>query len=356
MLPPLISIILLNYKGWKDTIECLESIFNIQTLNYQVIVVDNNSPDDSMARIIDWAEGRLKAQVNNEALTHLSHPHINKPIAYSLYKSAEIFSNENNYAHDEKLVLIDSERNDGFAAGNNIGMSYVLAQNSSQFVWLLNNDTVIEPNSLDNLLFCSMSYKKSHKKIGIIGAKLLHYYHPSLIQAVGGLYNPNTANSKHLGDRQVDNGQFDHDISSKIDYPVGASLFVSIDYIRDVGLMCEDYFLYFEELDWILRGKAQGWDIGYCWKAKIYHKEGATIGSNSKGAKKSLLSDFYGLRNKILFTSKHFPNKSKAVKLSYVAVIVNRLLRKQYRTIPFILKMIFAKQEELKKMKYIHPK
>ena len=117
-------------------------------------------------------------------------------------------------------------------------------------------------------------------------------------------------------------------------------MFVSKEFIQDVGLMCEDYFLYFEELDWVLRGKVKGYKLGYYWKSIVHHKEGGTIGSSSKGNEKSELADYWFVRNRLFFTKKFYHKFLWLVYVSFVGVIFNRIIRFQFDRISMILKII----------------
>ena len=327
-------IVILNYNGWSDTQECLESILKLDYSNYQIIVVDNHSTNQSMDHLLAWANGRETATVDNPALVYLSTPATNKPLDFLLYNTpvtlqSELLEQESRLYNP--LVFIQSLTNGGFAAGNNIGIDYAIAKGDADYIWFLNNDTVILPSSLTDLVNQACFYQKKQRKVGIIGSKLLYYHKPTFLQGVGGVYNKWLATSRHIGVFEEDLGQYDtEDVVSKIDYLPGCSLFVCMDFINDVGLMCESYFLYFEELDWALRGKHKGWCLGYCWQAKVYHKEGASIGSSAKGLNKSKLSDFYELRNRIRFTKKNFPEKIGFVRLGFLVVLFNRLRRKQF--------------------------
>ncbi|HIP33256.1 MAG TPA: hypothetical protein EYG89_00650 [Bacteroidia bacterium] len=122
-------------------------------------------------------------------------------------------------------------------------------------------------------------------------------------------------------------------------------MLVSKGFIKEVGLMCEDYFLYFEELDWAIRGKKKGYQLGYCWESKVYHKEGGSIGSSSKGEEKSEIADYYGLRNRIVFTKKFYPKYLLSVYLGFIMVIWNRIRRGHFKRILKILKLIRSKRE-----------
>ena len=336
-------IVILNYNGWKDTIECLESVLKLDYPNFQIVVVDNNSPNDSMPHMLAWAKGEITATVDNPQLSQLSTPHILKPVEYIFYdKHTAIIGGD--IAQESELInpiiFIQSGENNGFAAGNNVGTEYVLKKSDSQFIWYLNNDTVVETNSLSEYIKKAQQYKINNNKVGIIGAKLMYYHQPKLIQAIGGKYNKWLAISKHIGAYEEDKGQYDNEeITKIISYPVGASMFVNIDFIKDVGLMSEDYFLYFEELDWVCRGENRGWSVGFCYSSKIYHKEGSSIsGSNNKV---SLLSDYHSLKNKFKFTRKFYPNFMILIKISYVFVLFNRLKRLEFRKLIQAVKVYF---------------
>ena len=340
---PRVYIVLLNWNGWQDTIECLESVFRLDYANYRVIVCDNDSTDGSLEYIKAWAENRLDVYVSlDNPLRHLSHPLVSKEISYCQYYRNEAESGGSANDLDNPLVLIQTGANLGFAGGNNVGLRYVVARNDFEYVWLLNNDTVVESNALSKLVGKADFYKANYQQIGIIGSKLMYYHAPELIQGVGGTYNKYFATSNHIGVFDQDTGQFDNEeIVQQTDYPLGASMFVSVPFIADVGLMCEDYFLYFEELDWTLRGKLKGWQFGYCWQSRVFHKEGGSIGSSSKGDQKSELSDFYGLRNRIMFTKKFFPEFLWFVRLGFVAVLFNRVRRCQFGRVVKVLSLVF---------------
>ena len=362
---PKVAIIILNYNGWKDTIECLESVLRNDYSNYQVIVIDNGSPNNSIEYIKTWAEGRQEVLTpeSNHPLYHLSHPPVKKPIPYIYYtkKEAEKGGNfeleekitkewqEQRKSNNEKLIptspypliFIQTGENLGFAGGNNVGIRYALAKGNFEYIWILNNDTVIENDTLTNLIKKIEEYKVKKQKIGILGSKLLYYDSPKIIQGIGGKYNKWFAVSKHIGVFEEDKGQYDNEkILDDIDYIIGASMFVSKAFIKDVGLMCEKYFLYFDDLDWAVRAKRKNWRLGYCWKSKIYHKEGGSIGSSSKGEKKSEIADYYGLRNRIFFTKKFFPKYLWCVYLGFVVVVWNRIKRKQISRIKLVFKVL----------------
>ena len=338
---PKVYIVIPNYQGWQDTLECLESIFRCRYSRYQVVVTDDHSSNGSLTHIQQWAKGdSLLRPVVDQPST--------KPIPFVLYGNQEATRGGdpemeetrvtgNNYP----LILIQNETNRGYAGNNNVALEYVLAKGDSDYIWLLNSDTVIDGDSITNLVEKAALYQRRGCKVGIIGPKIFHYHGPNLLQGVGGVHKKWSGISHHLGEFEEDRGQYDHErVVDDIDYIMGAAMFVNTNFVKDVGLLSEDYFLYFEELDWISRGNKRGWTLGFCWDSKVYHKEGGTIGSSTKGKDRSVMSDYYSIRNRILFTRKYFPLCLLTVYPSMVGVLLNRARRRQFDRIPMVLKIV----------------
>ncbi|MCS6821873.1 MAG: glycosyltransferase family 2 protein [Microscillaceae bacterium] len=338
---PKVYIILLNYKLWKDTIECLESLFRLEYPNFQVVVVDNptNPHNNSLANIQQWARGELVIDFSNSPLQHLVCPPVSKPIEVMTIqeKEVDILPKFNENTKKPQLILIQAQENRGFAVGNNIAIRYCLQQNDFDYIWILNNDTVVEKEALTHLVATYEANK--HTKLGILGGKVRYYHFPDTLQcAAGATYNKWLAYGKQIGTGQKDKGQFDN-TNFRFDLVIGACMFVSKHFIEKVGLLGEDYFLYFEEQDWAERAKRAGFRLGYTHKAVIYHKEGSTVGGNQLNIKAiSKLSDFYYARSKILFTRKFHQGLCLfTVYLSFGIVLFNRLIRGQYDRIRMIL-------------------
>lgn len=331
-----VYIILLNYKGWKDTLECIESLYKLNYPNYQIIVVDNDSPNNSVQKIQDWAKGEYLLQLEEDhPLKHLSTPAIKKPIAYTLLQQHSDFEK-----HYPGLIIIQANKNNGFASGNNVGIQYALAQKDAGYIWILNNDTVVKADSLSHLV--STYEKRQKEKLGILGAKVKYYYKPDTLQCAGGAsYNKYLAYSKQIGNQEVDRGQYDQNLIQP-DLIIGACMFVSRSFVEDVGMLSEDYFLYYEEQDWAERARRKNYQLAYEAKAVVYHKEGRSIGGTQLDIKGiSKLSDFYYARNKIIFTRKFYGFFCViTVYLSFILIIVNRIRRGQADRIPMLLKIL----------------
>lgn len=337
-----IYIIILNWNGWRDTIECFESVFRNNYKNYQVIVCDNDSHDGSLEYIKKWAEGELEIFIQEDnPLRHLAFPPVRKPIEYVEYEREEAEAGGRPEDSNAQLILIQTGGNLGFAGGNNVGLRYALARDDFDYVWLLNNDTVIDPNALSALV-ARMQVKPS---AGMCGSTLLYYDNPDIIQALGGAtYNKWLARPRHIGAfKKKNNISIDQEkVESKMDYVVGASMLVSKDFLKDIGLMNEEYFLYFEEIDWATRARGK-YSMAYAPRSVVYHKEGSSISSGSTN--KSRLADYYGIINRIIFTRKYYKYALPVVYIGFLIVIFNRIRRCQWNRASMILNIIFRQHK-----------
>ncbi len=334
-------IIIVNYNGWKDTIECLESVFKLEYNNFQVIVIDNCSLNGSFEKIKAWTLGNISVTVNNPALQSLSMPPIAKPLPFSEYTQAEAEANSSVIPDPNPLILIQAYQNGGFSHGNNIGLRFALTKKDFDYVWLLNNDTVTDSGALHHLTNRMNAYQQAGKKVGLIGGKVLYYDEPDVLQCVsGGTYNKWIAIPTPVGNNQKDNGQFDvEEVNTYL--IMGACTLISRAFLEEVGLLGEDYFLYFEEQDLAERGRRKGnWQLGYAWQSKVYHKDGSSTGGSKDKTKTSKLSDYYYSRSKILFTKKFYSFCLPTVYLSFIPIMINRMRRGKMNHIPLLLKLL----------------
>lgn len=326
-------IVLLNYKGHEDTAECLETLLKLDYPSFQILVVDNSPTEESIAYLQQWARGEVAIST---AFPDLVYPLQNKPMDLEVIHENELCSN----TLTAKLTIVKANHNNGFAAGNNLALKYISGAKDYAFVWLLNNDTVVPADSLKQLVLHFESVLSSKDvKLGMLGSTLLHYNAPTIVQGVGGRFNKYLAITAHLGQGiSVDSLDKQH---FAIDYVIGASMFISKEFLEEVGLMPEDYFLYFEEIDWATNAKKYSYTIGYCPTSFVYHKEGAAINNAvSYANKKSELADYYGIRNRILFTGKNYPLYLPFTYLSFLLIIANRIKRKEYYKLGMILKIM----------------
>jgi GT2 family glycosyltransferase len=335
-----VYIILVNWNGWRDTIECLESVFRQDYPNYRVIVCDNASADGSLGHLRDWAAGDLAYSAPNASpLARLTTPALPKPLDFTLLERAA--AERGGDGVDPMLLLVDGGGNLGFAGGNNLGMRYALAKGDADYIWLLNNDTVIEADCLGNML----RRLRQANRPATCGSRILFYDQPETVQALGGSrFNRWTAvSSQSLGRflpaaQPVDSAAYERQIS----YIVGCSWLLPRAYIEQFGLMQEDYFLYYEEIDWVLRAGGR-YALCYADDARVYHKEGSSIGTPTGERPSSLLSDFYIFRNKIWLTRRHFPLGLPTVYLATLIQAMRRAARGQWDKAWLIIKIILGK-------------
>jgi GT2 family glycosyltransferase len=186
-----------------------------------------------------------------------------------------------------------------------------------------------------------VTHARLDPSIGICGSKLVYYYHQKLIQAWGGgRYNKwlGVANNLGMGS-SIDLNIDPVEVEQNLDFIMGASMLVSRSFINDIGLMNEQYFLCFEELDWIVRAKGK-YRLGYADRSIVYHKEGGSTGNNSDKNQRSYLSDYYNQRSYIVFTRTYYPHLRPLIYLHLWITLVNRLRRKQLDRIPMIWKLV----------------
>jgi GT2 family glycosyltransferase len=202
------------------------------------------------------------------------------------------------------LVLIENAHNLGYGGGNNVGMRYALARGDASCFWLLNNDTVVKEHALTAL----MARLEERPAAGMCGSTIRYYQHRDRIQALGGArYFSLLGVAWHIGRGERGESTADPEqIESKLSYIVGASLLVSRRFVEDIGLLAEDYFLYFEEIDWAWRAKGR-YTLAFAPDSVVYHKVGASIGTRTAPWRKSRICDYFTLRNRIVFTRRYCP-------------------------------------------------
>jgi GT2 family glycosyltransferase len=303
-----VSIIILNWNGWEDTVECLESLYQINYPYYDVIVVDNGSQDNSVEMIKNYASGKLSVESD-----FFEYQSFNKPIKIFEYSAKELESlqiiNENftNLHSNHKLILIKNEVNSGFSEGNNLGINFSLQFLNSNHILLLNNDTVVERNFLNELV----KFVDMDPEIGIVGPMVNYYDKPDKTAYIG--HNVNLCNGRISDPYSID---LNPTKSVPIDYVVGCGLLIKRSVVEDIGLLDPNYFLYYEDVDWCLRARKHGYKIFYVSKSKIWHK----IPSEEL---RSLSSYYYGNRNSFLLIKK---NRDSYKLLCYIQLFINKLI------------------------------
>ena len=242
---PRVCIIILNWNGLEDTIECLASLKKVTYRNYEVIVVDNGSEGNDV-----------------EILR----------------------KNFKDYIH-----IIENDKNYGFAEGCNIGVRYALENSDADYMLLLNNDTVVAPDFLAELV----KVAESDPLIGIVGPKIYFYFEPNKIQSAGAQIHWRTGEVSLIGYREIDVGQSDE--VREVEWVSGCAFLIRTKNIRDIGLMHAEYFTYFEDTDLCVRCRKAGYRVIYVPGARIWHKQQLDVREMNS------LQWYYATRNRFLF-------------------------------------------------------
>ena len=318
------AVIIVNWNGWRDTIECLSSVLGSDmAVRADIWIVDNDSSDDSVEHIENWCRSPVR-QDQWHTFSTVKHLHAAAPVAF---RTLIFTGHKASTAPPEVLIhIVRAGGNLGFAGGNNVGVVSAGLDSYSHF-WLLNNDTVIAQDALR----CLLETATTRSGLGIVGSTLRYYREPGRIQAFGGAkLDLETLRSEHLGEGclvdevPVDGGAKHLDVESSMSYVVGASMLVSSDFIRSVGPMCEDYFLYFEELDWAFRS-AQDFKMGYAPESHVFHKAGASTMQVQSEFSLNLL-----LRNRIRFVARFLPELLPRLRWALYWELVRHVLKMRW--------------------------
>jgi len=256
-----VAIILVNWNGYEFTADCLTSLRNVHYLDFSVFVVDNASEN---------AEGGdLKA---------------NFP----------------------EIELIQNLDNLGFAGGNNVGIRKAVEDGYS-YVMLLNNDTVVEPDFLGQMI------RKFHDnpKLGIVQPLIFFLHDRNQIWSAGGKWNRVFCRAITIGDRRFKENF--RAVDTSLDWATGCCMMITSEALVEVGLLNESYFTYFEDVEWSLRFRDKGYQIELASQSVIYHEAGASSkkkhseGTLSAGVFYYLVrNQFYLIRSRASLVQKVF--------------------------------------------------
>jgi GT2 family glycosyltransferase len=321
---PLCWIVLLNWNGHADTIASIDSLLRLRNKAWRLVVCDNASSDGSPGILWQAMRSRFGSR-------------------FQVIKEGEV--DTVSPASDTDAYLIINGANHGYAGGNNVGVRLALRDPAMQAVWILNNDTEVDPDALTAL----WRHAGEHPRQGIIGATLLYHDRPGIIQAAGGgTYHRWTGLCDHHGYGEPREAAARH-AARPLDYVFGAAMFIRRAWLEQVGLMDDSLFLYFEEIDYCRAGRRQ-FDIGYCPQAIVFHKEGGSTGGKREAV--SLLADFYNLRNRLRITWRHFPYALPTVWAGMLVTMFNRWRRGQKDRVSMVLRIAFSFQSiEFKDLK-----
>lgn len=321
-----VYIVVLNYNTWLDTIECLQSLLQQQFSLYEIIVVDNCSTNDSRCQLLEWVKENMQHIEGQE----------DSDFSVSEYKNSSFVSLER--AENAIVHLVWSDKNGGYAYGNNIGILYSRYHSSMHFIWILNNDTVVMPDTLLKLRSC---FNKKGWNVGLVGCIQTYYSQPQKVQCLYGLFNSVWGITKEQG-VGIDIMDSDQYRGGPIDYLYGACLFTHTSVFDQVGLLSEDYFLYFEELDFATRLKKEGLLLVCCFETSILHKQGGSSGPDGKPMTFiTPFSDYNTFRSKFIFARKFYKSYIPLYLLVSCLQILHRVVKGKFRNATAVVKGIF---------------
>jgi GT2 family glycosyltransferase len=310
---PPVFVVVVNYNGWRDTIECLESVLRSDYPAVRVIVCDNASTNDSVDRILAWARGDEAIRASG-ALTAMMMPPVPKPIA------VRVIDGEGQHPSDVGLTLVRLPSNLGFAGGNNAGMRIASVTNDG-YVLLFNNDAIMSPGAIRAMV----DVASGDSTVGAVGATILQYHSPEQIETLGGAtIGRRTGLVLAIGENAARSAARPDTV--RMDYVIGCCLLVPSSVVRRVGLMAEHFFLYGEDADWCLRMTQAGYTLAYAPAAEVWHKGGGSV------VHRSVMHDYYAVRGTLMLMHEHFRAAMPVVLAHGVArFLLPKILRGQWR-------------------------
>ncbi len=289
---PAIGIVLVNWNGWQDTVECLESLLRCRYDRWFVVCVDNGSADGSIERIEAYCAGDLPVESR-----FFPYDPSSKPVLFERLSAGAAAERARSgpSVPDRSVVVIENDANLGFAKANNQGTRFALDARHPEFCLFLNNDTVVDPDLLDEFVEAALR----HPRAGFFGPKTYYYDHGGrrdVINFAGGRLDMVHGQTWHIGQNEVDEGQYDDE--HEVDWVEGSCLLARSELLREIGLLDPSYFAYFEENDLVLRGRRAGYTAVYAPAARLWHKVSAS-------SKRSPTKLYYLTRNQLWFVRRY---------------------------------------------------
>lgn len=308
-----IYIVILNFNVWLDSIECLESVIANKFENFQIILIDNFSPDNSEVKLKKYLDGKLGFDIEDTffrdkiGFNEGGLPYVEYNAAHILRRDIKLECDVFSQFELEKgssriinpILLVQTNKNLGFAGGNNVALRSLIESDEGADVLLLNPDTFLDENALQFLHATNTAAAPF-----LMGLRIQDYKKPSVLKSIGGsrLIKPTgtIVDIKSYAEKD------------RLDYIYGGALFTDTSTLRLIGEMPEEYFLYWEESDWCYSAKQAGVSLLVCPKAVCYDKVGTSIG-------RGYLAEYFFTFNSMLFYNKHL--KSYQVSLFFFHII-----------------------------------
>lgn len=312
---PRLGVVVVTYNATDVILDCLESLLASQGVQLAIAVVDNDSQDGTAALLRDWAAGHAIPPVADDLPFPL--PPCPKPLRL-------LGPDDPLPAGGHAVTLIETGVNGGFAAGVNAGLAHLAAQPGVDRFWVLNPDSVVAAGTAAAFA----RHPGPEGGFSLMGGRVLYCDGTGNIQIDGGTIDRRTGvtGNLNLGAAHATTPAPD---PARMDFITGASMIASRQFYEAAGPMPEEYFLYYEEVDWALRrGKLP---LIYCPEGIVYHRAGTAIGSPTLGRPASPFSLYFKHRGRLHFMRRYFP-AAVPTALAYSVAKAGQLLLKGYPT------------------------
>jgi N-acetylglucosaminyl-diphospho-decaprenol L-rhamnosyltransferase len=290
-----VAVIIVGFRNARDVRECIAALSYSTRQDFDIFICENGGGPAFQNLSESLAHDNLVVAENSlpDFMLHLSSG------------TAKEFVNLTSYRLREKpisLFIAEVAENLGYAGAINIWLRLFLTQPRYSGFWILNPDTLAEPDALSEMV----KYAKSSGK-GMVGSRIVPSRNPSIIHSRGLRWRPIAASTEAVDYHVCASQEPDIErVERLLDAPSGASFYVTRECVEKIGLMDERYFLFFEDLDWGMRAKKRC-GLGYAYRSVVRHHGGTTIGSAGTRSEKSNLTVFLEFRNRLLFVRHRYP-------------------------------------------------
>jgi len=281
-----ICIIILNYRTADETINCIKSLQKLDMQDFHLLIAD----------ICDLDDSRKKLSIHLE--------------------KQSILSGE----------LINIDHNPGFAGANNIAISYCLSKYNPDFFWLLNNDTVVDKSALSELVSSWHLLNRQEAGAGFLGSRIMRFDQLEVIEHIGDQITP-AGELKRLFRLGKSETPIPERHLLKVDFVIGASMFFHCNVLKTVGLMDEDYFLYYEDVDWCYRAIKNGFQNYTCTKSVVYHRQGSSTGTRHLRQTLNPQTGRFLFSSYIRFFQKNYPSYVFIARLMLFRQLIGKIVR-----------------------------
>lgn len=303
-----IGVIIVTYNAEDVILDCLESLMAVKDTPLKIIVVENASQDDTAQVIRDWANGSKTYSPSPKlAISMVACP---KPVHMQVViNEAEATSCLG------QLTLIHSKQNDGFAGGVNRGLAIAANDPNIEHFWILNPDCITTPKTPARYIACAAA----NPSYGLMGGRTCYMNPADRIQIDGGTVNLWTGVTSNLNPG-LPHATTPPPASTDMEFISGANLLASRSFYEKIGPMREDYFLYYEEVDWAFR--RGDFNLVYCPNALVFHHAGTAIGSQAFDGIASPFSHYFKYRSRMKFVRRFRP---MALPITYLYAMAKAL-------------------------------